>query len=67
MLPTLITSKSIHKKFIQKYKWIEHTSIYHHAQVQVSPFFFPLAQIFVKHQTLHDGTCLCTLSIHIIR
>ena len=32
VLPNLITPKFVHQKFIQKYKWIEHVSIYHHAK-----------------------------------
>ena len=33
VLPTLITLKFVHQKFKQKYEWMEHTSIYHHASL----------------------------------
>ena len=34
LLPNLITQKFVHQK-IQKYEWIEHVSIYHHAKFEV--------------------------------
>jgi len=35
VLTTLITTKFVHRKFIQKYEWAEHTGIYHHAKFEV--------------------------------
>ena len=35
VLSNLITFKFVHQKFIQKYEWIEHVSIYHHTKFEV--------------------------------
>ena len=35
MLPNLITPKFVQKRFIKKFEWIQHISIYHHAKFNV--------------------------------
>jgi hypothetical protein len=37
----------LHKKFIQKYEWIEHISIYHHSKFEVE-------QKLVQEETKKD-------------
>jgi hypothetical protein len=37
MLPNMIAPKPLYEKFIQKYRWIEYTWIYHHAKFDLEP------------------------------
>jgi len=50
VLPILITPRFVHKKFIQKYEWIENISIYHHAKFEVEQKF---VQEGTKKRNLH--------------
>ena len=54
VLPILITPRFVHKKFIQKYEWIEHISIYHHAKFEVEQKF---VQEGTKKRNLHLNSC----------
>ena len=47
VLQNVITPKFLHKKFIQKYEWIEHISIYHHSKFEVE-------QKLVQEETKKD-------------
>ena len=35
VLQTLIILKFVHQRFIEKYEWIEHVSMYHHDKFEV--------------------------------
>jgi len=56
VLQNVITPKFLHKKFIQKYEWIEHISIYHHSKFEVEQ---KLVQEETKkiERNLHMNSC----------
>ena len=54
VLPTLIASKFVHQKVIQKYKWIEHISTYNHKKFEIEQNF---VQKETKKRNLHLNSC----------
>ena len=60
VLPILITLKFVHKKFQQKYRWIEHVNIYHYAKSEVEQKF---GQEEIKKRNLLLNSC--GLTVHL--
>ena len=60
VLPILITLKFVHKKFQQKYRWIEHVNIYHYAKSEVEQKF--LQEEIKKRNLLLNS---CGLTVHL--
>ena len=59
ILPFELTLKFVYLKFQQKYEWIEHTSIYHHAKFEIEK---KIVQEETKKRNLHlnsSGLQLC--------
>jgi hypothetical protein len=48
----------VHQKFIKKYEWIEHVSIYHHAKFEIEQ---KLMQEETKKKKLALGQCGSTV------